>query len=78
MLLELIGYIEKIGIAREKLNEILDLDIWDDLSKHNPYWESQYEPECDKLDDARRRLAALHEQLLEIHLLLKIKDKDVR
>lgn len=63
----MIQRIESIGAAKEKLANLLDDDVWLDLSKHNPFWDSEYEKESDKLHDLRLKLSLFHEKLWEIH-----------
>lgn len=65
-----ISRIEDIGRAREKLKTILDDDIFDTLSKHNPYWDSEYEVESDKLDDLRRKFSCFSETLWDLYGIL--------
>lgn len=58
--------LESIGIAREKLRLVLENEVFNDLSKHNPWWTSIHEVEDDKLDDLRRKLSCLNDELWEI------------
>lgn len=62
----MIKRIEAIGTAKEKLLQILDHNIWIDLSKHNPYWESQHEVESEKLHDLRMILSLFHDKLWDV------------
>lgn len=66
MIPDALDRIESIGEARYRLISLLDNELFDDLSKHNPYWDSKYENECDKLYTIRCALKWLEEELLEI------------
>lgn len=66
--------IEDIGQAKEMLKNILECDLFDNLSKHNPYWESDYEVEYDKLYDLRMKLSSLEEKLLDLNMILSSED----
>jgi len=54
--------LEEIGVAREKLDVVMEDDIWLDLSKHNTYWHSDDE----KLNDVRMKLSYISDKLWEI------------
>jgi hypothetical protein len=60
-----------VGRALEKLEVVLDQDIFDELSKHNPKWDSEHEPEAETLHQVRGRLSYMHDQLWDIFALLK-------
>lgn len=60
-----------VGRAVEKINDLLNQEIFRDLSKHNPKWESEHEKENDTLYDARCALKYTHNQLEDIYYLLK-------
>ena len=63
---DVIRRLEEIGVAREKLNVIMEDDIWLDLSKHNAYWHSN----DDKLNDVRMKLSYIGDKLWEIRSIL--------
>jgi hypothetical protein len=66
----MITRIEDIGRIKEKMRLVLDNQLFDDLSKHNPYFHSENVLEGDKLDDIRMRLGCLLDQLIEIYEIL--------
>lgn len=66
----------RLGRAIEKMKSILELDLFDNLSKHNPYWDSEHEPEGEKLDQARRNISFIHEKLYEMNSTLRGYDDD--
>ena len=68
---DLINRLESVGVAREKLRVVLEDDVFNDLSKHNPRWESEHEPEGELLHDLRFKLAWLEEQLWAISAALE-------
>ena len=63
---KMISRIKDMGRVQERLKAILDDEIFDTLSKHNPYWDSKHEPECDKLDDLRRKFSCFQDNLWDI------------
>lgn len=71
MSLIVVKRLEDIGRAKEKLRIILDDEIFETTSKHNPYWQSEHEQEADKLDDLRMKLACLNDNLWDIWSVLR-------
>ena len=67
---EMIDRVEDIGRARQKLKSILDTEMFDNLSKHNPYWESKDEEMSEKLYDIRMSLACLNDNLWDLWAIL--------
>lgn len=67
---------QDIGIAKERLSALLDDDIFNDLFKHNPWWESEHEAESDKLHDLRMKLGYFSEKMWEIWHILDAKHDD--
>ena len=66
----IISRLEDIGRAREHLKSILDDDAFENLSKHNPYFDSEHEVEADKLDDLRRKLSCISDKLWDLSAIL--------
>lgn len=54
----------RYGRAYEKIIRLCDEEIFETLSKHNEYWDSE------KLEEVRLKLNHIRDQLLEIHELL--------
>lgn len=63
---ELLRRIQDHGRIEEKLKVLTDHEIFDNLSKHNPYWESTDEVAAEKLHDIRMQLSYILEQIYEI------------
>lgn len=63
---DVVSYLVSIGEARQILKELSSDPVFDDLAKHNPYWDSEHEIEADKLDDTRMKLMYLLGKILEI------------
>lgn len=63
--------IVNVGRALEKLETVLDHDIFDDLSKHSAKWDSEHEKEADTLYTTRCQLSSIHNQLWDVFGLLK-------
>lgn len=67
----MVARIEDLGRARSLLESVLEEQMFKDLSKHNPYWESEHEVEADKLYDIRCNLRCLIDNLWEVVAILK-------
>jgi hypothetical protein len=66
-----------IGRALEKISVILDRDIFDVLSKHDPIWEPKTLEEChDFLDELRRNINGINDDLSEAYFLIKKNDDE--
>jgi len=63
MALSLIQSVQKSGRAIEILQKILENDIFDTLSKHNPWWTDKDEKIYEKLDDLRRKFMWIEEEI---------------
>lgn len=63
--------LEDIGRAQQKLKSILDDDIFDNLSKHDPYWDSEHEPEADRFHDVRMKLNCMRDNLWDLWAILR-------
>lgn len=66
-----------IGRCQEILMRIEENDLFDNLSKHNTYWDSEHEIESEKLYDIRMRLCSLTEDLAELINILSLDDEDL-
>lgn len=69
--------IQDMGRAQQKLKSILDEDIFDSLSKHNPYWDAIDPDVSDKLDDLRRKFVCLNDNLWDLWAILHADHEDV-
>lgn len=58
--------IQDMGRIEERIKSILDQEIFEQLSKHNPYWDSEDEKTCDKFYDLRMTLSAIYDNLWDI------------
>jgi len=65
-----------IGTAKEKILQLLDADYFDELSKHNDYWDSSHGEEGDKLDECRMRFKHVYEVLWDVIGLLNCDNED--
>ncbi len=68
---EILNRIHNMGRIEERILSLLDEEIFENLSKHNPYWDSEHEPEGDKLHDTRMRLSCIKDNLWDIISILK-------
>lgn len=73
---EHLQYLINVGKALHKLEELAKHDLFDDLSKHNTYWQSAHEDEYEKLDELRRRLMWISEKIWDAISLLEIEIDD--
>ncbi len=72
----LVSRIEDLGRARQFLQSMLEHEIFDKTSKHNPYWESVHEAECDKLQDLRMIITCLNDNMWELMQILRPQDEE--
>jgi hypothetical protein len=63
---DLIDYLLHIGEARHILSQLLHNDLFDNLSKHNPYW-SETVDAIEKLNSIRLSLYEIKESLFDIN-----------
>jgi hypothetical protein len=71
----LVERIVAIGRAQQKMREILDHEIFDTLSKHNPYWDHDTDSEvADKLDTIRRQLSGIQDVIHDAYAELLEKE----
>jgi len=71
----LVSRMADIGRAQERITNILDDEIFRNLSKHNPYWHSEHDIEADKLHDVRCKLSCMMDNLWDLWSILK-KDEE--
>lgn len=67
---KVISRLEDIGRAKQMIKSILDDDIFDTLSKHNPYWDSEHEVESEKLYDCRMKFGLIQDNLWGLYSIL--------
>lgn len=73
---ELIKFLLHVGESRSKISELTDLELFDNLSKHNPYYQSDHEIENEKLTFIRFQLQHIQEDLNEIWSKLNMWDDE--
>ena len=73
---EVLDRIESIGRAKEKLLDLSQMEIFDNLSKHNEYWDSNYEEEDEKLHDIRCTLGLISDRVADILSILYSRSDD--
>lgn len=71
---EVLRTIMNIGVAKERLSDVIENIIPENLSKHDPYWDSEHEVENDKLYDCRMKFSHLQEKLWDIYSLLNMEE----
>lgn len=59
----IIRKIQSIGSAHTQLKSILESPLFEHLSKHDPYWNSDSEEIADKLYEIRCQINCLHDNL---------------
>jgi hypothetical protein len=67
----IVDAILRLGRAQEKLKTILETYLDQSISKHDPEWHSEYERESDLLDETRRKLNCLHDNLWDLMAVLQ-------
>ena len=66
-----------IGRALEKISDILDRDIFNNLSKHDIMWNAKTLEEAhDFLDELRCTISAINDDLSEAYFLIKKTDEE--
>lgn len=60
-----------LGRIHEKLLKLMDEEIFDSLSKHNPYWLDENEATSAKLHNVRCNVMMINDQIHEIWALLE-------
>lgn len=65
--LALLAHVQKTGQAIEILDEIINDDVFSNLSKHNPFWN-----QSEELDDLRMKICSIYEKVIEIRDFMKI------
>jgi hypothetical protein len=70
--LALLQHIQKSGSVIQLIDMMLKDDVFNDLSKPNPYFDSLYRVEAEKLDNLRLKLTAIEDRILEIKDCLTI------
>lgn len=63
-----IDYFLNVGKAIAYIEEILDNELFENLSKHNEYWQDKDDDE--RLNDTRCRLSYINERLWQVMSLL--------
>jgi hypothetical protein len=56
-----------LGEIKAIINHLLEMDVFEDVSKHNPYFDSEHEIEDEKLTSLRFKLSYIQDKLHEIH-----------
>jgi hypothetical protein len=55
-----------IGRAQKLVDEVVNHPLFENLSKHNPWWSSEHEKEDELLSDIRCQLMSLNDQICDI------------
>ena len=63
---QLIKHLHNIGKAQLLVKQLLDKEIFETLSKHNEWWDSEDAIASDKLEDVRCTLNGIQYELWEI------------
>lgn len=65
--LAMLAHVQKTGKALAILDEVLKHTLFDNLSKHNPFWDSS-----DEMDELRMNLSMISDKLTEAVEMLTI------
>lgn len=60
-------YLQMTGHCLAILDEIMKDELFDDLSKHNPFWH-----ESEKMDDLRMKISYIQDKIIEVRDILTI------
>jgi len=58
------------------IEELLSRDIFEQIGKHNQYWNSEHEIECEKLEEARCQLNGILYAIYEIQEALRLPEEE--
>ena len=73
---DVVNKLLKVGRAYQLIMLLLDDDIFDNLSKHDPFWDSEHDAEADKLHDLRFKFQHMSDQLYDIVALIDTEDEE--
>lgn len=65
----------RLGRAQQYLKNLMETDIFNNLSKHDPNWNSTDEQQADFLDDLRMGLGSLNDNLWTLVGILNPEDE---
>ena len=71
MNVQILNNLKDMGRAQERLKIILDDELFENLSKHNSYWQSEHEVEDDKLHTIRCKLSCMMDNLWDVFAILR-------
>ncbi len=73
---KIISKIKDLGRIQERIQAILNDEIFIDLSKHNSYWHSEFDLESRKLHSLRIKFSCLSDNLWDIMGILRDQELD--
>lgn len=65
--LAMLAHVQKTGQAIEMVNDISNNDVFENLSKHNPFWDSS-----DEIQEIRTKLLYIEDKIITLRELLTI------
>lgn len=65
--IEMMQFLQESGYALKILEDLMRDELFDDLSKHNPFWH-----ESDKMDDLRMKISYIQDRIIEVRDILTI------
>lgn len=65
--LAMLAQVQKTGQSIQILNDISNNPIFDNLSKHNPFWASS-----DEMDELRMKLSCIQDKLVDVLQILTV------
>ena len=73
---DVVNKLLKVGRAYQLIILLLDDDIFDSLSKHDPYWQDEDETVDDKLHQLRCKIQHMSDQLWDVIALIDTEDEE--
>lgn len=64
--LDWVRRLQDLGRIEERLRVLLNDNIFEYLSKHDPYWNENDSDEYDRLDECRMKFRHIQDQLYEV------------
>ena len=73
---DVVNKLLKVGRAYQLIILLLDDDIFDSLSKHDPYWQDEDEAVDDKLHQLRGKIQNMSDQLWDVIALIDTEEEE--
>ena len=73
---EFIKYLLRVGQTRERLKTLLDHKLFENLNKHNLFWQTEDDEIDEKLSEIRMFLSYVENELYDVFVQLDVREDD--